>query len=225
VSSGRKAYSALDRQRVRQAFIDAGRRILVEQGAGAMSMRQIAAAAGYSPASIYLYFPDQRALLAAIRESDMNAATDIMESSALAQPDPARRVLDVFGAVARYWLAHPDHFDMLFAGSRDRVALHTPDGLPFGRSPSVVRSLALYARVVDDFLASLPCRPIDTVLAMDALIAATHGVIAFPRATPSMPWSATMAMVDTVVEALVSHWSSQAVLESRGNHQSLTERV
>lgn len=210
MSSGRKAYSAVDRQRVRQAFIDAGRRILIEHGAGAMSMRQIAAEAGYSPGSIYQYFPDQRALLAAIREFDMNAATDIMQACALAQSDPARRLQDVFSAVARYWLDHPDHFDMLFGGSRDRVALHTPEGLPFGRSTSVVRSLALYARVVDDFLSSLPCRPVDTVLAMDALIAATHGVVAFTRATPSMPWSATLDMVHVVVEALVSHWSREA---------------
>lgn len=225
MSSGRRAYTAVDRQRVRQAFIDAGRRILIERGAGAMSMRQIAAEAGYSPGSIYFYFPDQRALLAAIREFDMNAATDIMEACAFAQADPARRVHDLFGAVARYWLAHPDHFDMLFAGPRDRVALHTPEGLPFGRSPSVVRSLALYARVVDEFLTSLPCRPIDTVLAMDALIAATHGVIAFPRATPSMPWSSTLAMVETVIEALVGHWRCEATRATGGKYQSLFERV
>ncbi|MDQ8033536.1 MAG: TetR/AcrR family transcriptional regulator [Bordetella sp.] len=225
MSSGRRAYTALERQRVRQAFIDAGRRILIGQGASGMSMRRIAAEAGYSPGSIYLYFPDQRALLAAIRESDMNAATDLMESCALAQPDPAQRVLDVFNTVARYWLAHPDHFDLLFAGSRERVALHTPEGLPFGRSSSVVRSLEFYARVVDDFLSSLPCRPIDTVLAMAALIAATHGVIAFTRATPSMPWSSTLAMVEIVVDALASQWSCQAERATRGNHRSLNERV
>lgn len=217
--TGRKAYSAVDRQRVRQAFIDAGRRILIEQGASAMSMRHIAAEAGYSPGSVYQYFPDRRALLAAIRESDMNAATDIMDARARATADPVQRVREVFLTAARYWLAHPHHFDVLFCGSRDQVALHTPEGLPFGRSPSVVRSLALYARVVDDFLASLPCRPIDTVLAMDSLIAATHGVIAFPRATPSMPWSATVAMVETVIDALMSHWSCKALEASQGKYQ------
>ncbi|RZA27255.1 MAG: TetR/AcrR family transcriptional regulator [Lysobacteraceae bacterium] len=213
--TGRRAYTAADRQRVRQAFIDAGRRILVERGAGAMSMRHIAAEAGYSPGSIYQYFPDQRALLVAIREFDMNAATDIMVACACATADPVRRVRAVFVAAARYWLEHPDHFDVLFAGARDRAALHTPEGLPFGRSPSVVRSLALYTRVVGDFLASLPCRPIDTVLAMDSLVTATHGVIAFTRVTPSMPWSATGAMVETVVDALVSHWVREAAVMPR----------
>lgn len=223
--TGRKAYSAVDRQRVRQAFIDAGRRILVEQGAGAMSMRHIAARAGYSPGAIYQYFPDQRALLVAIREFDMNAATDAMEACARATADPARRVRAVFLAAAHYWLAHPDHFDVLFAGSRERVALHTPEGLPFGRSASVVRSLALYRQVVDGFLASLPCRPVDTTLAMDALIAATHGVIAFPRVTPSMPWSATEAMVEAVVNALVGQWIREAETAAKGKHRSLNKRV
>ncbi|WP_399679675.1 TetR/AcrR family transcriptional regulator [Xenophilus sp.] len=223
--TGRKAYSAVDRRRVRQAFIDAGRRILVEQGAGAMSMRHIAARAGYSPGSIYQYFPDRRALLVAIREFDMNAATDAMEACAQATANPARRVRAVFLEAARYWLAHPDHFDVLFAGSRERAALHTPEGLPFGRSSSVVRSLALYRQVVDDFLASLPRRPIDTTLAMDSLIAATHGVIAFPRVTPSMPWSATATMVETVVSALIGQWACDAERAPKGKHRYLNERV
>ena len=216
--TGRRAYSAVDRQRVRQAFIDAGRRILIEQGAGAMSMRHIAARAGYSPGSIYQYFPDHRALLVAIREFDMNAATDAMEACALATVDPVRRVRSVFLAAACYWLAHPDHFDVLFAGSRERVALCTPEGLPFGRSQSVIRSLALYRRVVDEFLESLPCRPIETTLAMDSLIAATHGVIAFPRVTPSMPWSSTAAMVEIVLDALLNQWIRDADDACKGKY-------
>ncbi|VTU24410.1 transcriptional regulator BetI [Variovorax sp. PBS-H4] len=223
--TGRRAYSALDRQRIRQAFIDAGRRILVEEGAGAMSMRRIAAEAGYSPASIYQYFPDQRALLVAIREFDMNAATDAMEACARGTAEPARRVRQVFLTAARYWLAHPDHFDVLFAGSRERAVLCTPDGVPFGRSSSVLRSLALYTQVVEDFLDSLPCRPVDTVLAMDTLIATTHGVIAFPRLTSSMSWSATAAMVETAVNALVDHWIGAASEASKGKHRALFKRV
>ena len=204
--TGRRAYTDEDRHRIRQSFIDAGRRILAGQGAAAMSMRQIAAEAGYSPGTIYQYFRDQRALIVAIRELDMNAATDAMEMAAKRTADPARRVRDVFLTVARYWLEHPDHFDVLFSGGASRPAIHAVEGVPFGRSQSVVRSLALYTWVVDDFLASLPEAPIATPLAVDTLIAAVHGVIAFPRATQSMKWTSTRTMIECVIDALIGTW-------------------
>lgn len=207
--TGRRAYTEEDRARLQQAFIDAGRRILAGKGGGAMSMRKIAAESGYSPASIYQYFHDQRALIVAIRELDMNAATDAMEEAARHTTDPTRCVRDVYLAAARYWLEHPDHFDVLFSGPPSRAAIHTVEGTPFGRSASVLRSLALYTRVVDEFLASLPARPIATCLAVDTLIAAVHGVIAFPRVTPSMSWSSTQSMVGCVIDALVEKWARQ----------------
>lgn len=208
--TGRRAYSDEDRRRIRQTFIDAGRRILAGQGAAAMSMRQIAAESGYSAGTIYQYFRDQRTLIVAIREFDMNAATDAMELAAERIADPAQRVRDVFLTAAHYWLEHPDHFDVLFFGGANRAAIHTVEGVPFGRSQSVVRSLALYMRVVDEFLASLPRRPVATRAAVDTLIAAVHGVIAFPRATPSMTWSSTQTMVEWVIDALIGAWLAKA---------------
>ena len=204
--TGRRAYTDEDRHRVRQAFIDAGRRILAGQGAAAMSMRHIAAEAGYSAGTIYQYFRDQRALIVAIRELDMNSATDAMEAVAKRTADPGERLREVFLTVARYWLAHPDHFDALFSGSAGRPAIQTVEGVPFGRSQSVARSLALYTRVVGEFLASLPQPPITTRFAVDTLIAAVHGVIAFPRATKSMAWSSTRTMVECVIDALIGTW-------------------
>ena len=169
-------------------------------------MRQIAAEAGYSPASIYQYFHDQRALIVAIRELDMNAATDAMEACANRIADPAARLREVMLTAARYWLAHPDHFDVLFSGATAGSQLYTAEGALFGRSQPVLRSMGLYTRVVDEFFRSLPRPPMDLALAVHTLIAAVHGVIAFPRVTPSMKWSSTALMVEAVIDALVRDW-------------------
>ncbi len=208
--TGRRSYSDAKRGQVRQAFIDAGRRLLNGPPSAALSLRRVAAEAGYSPALIYQYFADQRALWAAVRERDMNAATDAMEAAAAQVDDPAQRVRTVILTAARYWLDHPDHFDVLFSGAPGRAPIEAADGLPFGRSDSVVRSLALYTRIVDAYLAALPRRPLATAAAVDTLIAAAHGTIAFPRATSSMNWTATEPMVETVVDALLEHWARLA---------------
>lgn len=174
-----------------------------------MSLRRIAAETGRSVGAIYQYFPDQRALLAAIRQEDMDAATDAMEAAAEKATDARSRLRDVFLTAARYWVTHPDHFDCLFMSRPGQEVLRSADGRPFGESPSVQRSQALYRRVVDGFFASLARRPMPVDQAMYVLIATTHGVMAFPRCTRSLGWPPVLPMVECALDALLATWQHQ----------------
>ena len=202
-----RAHSPEDKAKVRQAFIDVGQKLFLEEGAENVSLRSIAAAAGYSPGTIYQYFHDHRELLFAIREFDMNAATDLIERSAAGEKDPAIRLKKMFVGSVRYWLAHMDDFNLLFAGPGAR---RRAEGTPFGQSASVSRSLALYRSTVDQYLASLPTRPLPTVLATDIMIATTHGVIAFPQLTSTMQWSDVGEMAEHAIDSLIHHWRQMA---------------
>ena len=51
------------------AVLEAGSRILIEQGYEKLSMQRVAKIAGVSPGSLYQYFPDKAALVAAIVEA------------------------------------------------------------------------------------------------------------------------------------------------------------
>ncbi len=201
-----RAHSLEDKAKVRQAFIDAGRRLLARDESARVSLRQVAKEAGYSPGTIYQYFADHRTLVFAIREVDMGAATDYFERVARRTKDPAMRVRKVFLASAKYWLDHLDQFDLLFAGPAHHPLVLSQDGLPFGQSATVRRSYQLYFDVVDAYLATLPQRRVDSRLAADTLIATVHGIIAFPRMTPSMPWSSTAAMARCAIDSLVDGW-------------------
>ena len=175
-------------------------------GGQVISLRRIAAETGRSVGAIYQYFPDQRALLAAIRQADMDAATDAMEAAAARATDARSRLRDVFLTAAHYWLAHPDHFDCLFMSRPGQEVLRCADGRPFGESASVQRSQSLYRRVVEEFLASLAQRPMPTEQAMYVLIATTHGVMAFPRCTRSMGWPPVLPMIECALDALLTTW-------------------
>lgn len=203
-----RAHSAEDKARVRQAFIDAGQRLMATEAAEAISLRRIAAEAGYSPGTIYKYFNDHRELLFAMREFDMNAATDLIEASAHGEADPTQRVRKLFLGSVNYWLSHLDHFDLLFSGPLPQ-SVRKGDSPPFGQSSSVQRSLKLYRDAVDQFFASLTRRPMSVVKATDILIATSHGVIAFPRLTTSMGWSDTAEMAETAIDALLHSWTQQ----------------
>lgn len=198
-----RAHSAEDKAKVRQAFIDTGRRLIGEEGAENVSLRRIAAEAGYSPGTIYQYFRDHRELLFAIREFDMDAATDTIEQFGAGEMDPPKRLRKLFVGSVKYWVSHLDDFELLFAGP-----VHVRKGsAPFGESATVARSAAMYRRAVDDFLVSLPRRPLPTVLATDILIATSHGIVAFPRLTRTMKWSDTVEMAEKAIDALIQTWS------------------
>ena len=108
-----RANTAKAKNDLRAAFIKAGRKLLTDRGSKDVSLRRIAAAAGYSPGTIYQYFDGHRALLLAIREEDMLSAVMAFERIAASETDPEKRVIKVFVGVARYWL---DNFDPSFVG-------------------------------------------------------------------------------------------------------------
>lgn len=201
-----RAHSPEDKARVRQAFIDAGKQLMRTEEPESVSLRRIASAAGYSPGTIYQYFHDHRELLFAIRELDMNAATDLIEAAAHGEQDPKTRVRKLFLGSVNYWLEHLDHFDLLFSGPLPQGLGRRADAPVFGRSSSVQRSLKLYRDAVDAFFRSLRHRPMSTIKATDILIATSHGVIAFPRLTASMDWSDTRSMAEFAIDALLDAW-------------------
>lgn len=193
---------------VRQAFIDAGRRLFANEQASKVSLRRIAEEAGYSPGSIYQYFPDYQALLLSIRELDLNAAAEQLEALAARTRDPAQRVRKLAKWSVKHWLAHPDQFEVLF--SRMSKLGEVPQGDPYGESPTVSRALSVYYRAVDALFETLSTPPMPNRLAADTLIAATYGIISFPRGTSTMQWSDPYLMAEAAIDAIVDSWLGNA---------------
>jgi AcrR family transcriptional regulator len=207
-----RARSPEDKGKVREAFINAGRKLFAEHPPSEVSLRKIAAEAGYAPGSIYQYFSDQRELFAHIRMHDMHAATEELRKKIARTRDPAKRVTKLFVATAEYWLDHMDDFLVIFpAPGRRTVPL--PGGVLFGRSPVVQESLKLYYETVEDFFRTLPHPPMPPRLAADMLMAAVHGTIVFPYMTRTMEWSDTRTMVVRLVNTVVRQWTAAAEAE------------
>lgn len=56
----------------RAAILDAARRIAAQQGPGNLSLRSVAAEAGYAPASVYEYFHNRAELVLALASDDLS---------------------------------------------------------------------------------------------------------------------------------------------------------
>lgn len=200
-----RAKSIKDKNAVRQTFIAAGRKLLTEQPHGEVSLRRIASEAGYTPGTIYQYFQDYNALLFAIREIDLQIAIDVLNSIVASVDDPAERIKALAKGSAKYWLQHPEQFDVLFARPPVKKPVLNPAN-EFGRSPVVERALKIYYSAVDDLFKTLDMPRISSRLAADTLISTTYGIVAFPRNTHTMRWSNHYRMAEVAIDALVDSW-------------------
>lgn len=100
--------SARDRRAValadfkRSAILEASRRVLGREGADGLTMRAVAAEAGYAPGAVYLYFDSKAALLAALATQDLaRLARDLRQGPAKGAAERASAAADAFaGAFA-----------------------------------------------------------------------------------------------------------------------------
>jgi len=205
-----RATSPEAKAKVRMAFVAAGRRLLAHETAEGYSLRAVAAAAGYSPGTIYQYFADHRDLLFAIREQDMLDATVELERIAEAEQDSERRLRKLLLGATRYWLEHFDQFETLFTLAPSMQVVRGGDGVPFGHSAAVQRAYAVFDRAVEAFLRAHARADIEPKFAVDCLLAAVHGMIWFPHATRTMDWTKTEPMISTVIDAVLTSWKRAA---------------
>ena len=86
-----------------QALLAAASAQFADRGFHAVSIREIAAAAGVSLSALYHYYPSKQALLAALLHEGMDDyQARCTEALAEAGHDPARRLAAVVGATVRY---------------------------------------------------------------------------------------------------------------------------
>jgi len=204
-----RARTPEDKLRVREAFIAAGRDLFSEGDPSKVSLRQIAAKAGYAPGAIYQYFTDQRDLFASVREHDMHLAYEELEKAIARTRDPVQRVRKLFFATVDYWLEHMDHFLVLFPAPSSHVPVPTPGTQPFGRSPVVQEILTLYYDTVREMFDHLPRHPLPPRLATDTLLASVYGTLVFPLMTRTMEWSDTRTMARKLVQTVIDQWTSE----------------
>ena len=105
------------------ALLDAAARWLDEQGAGTLTLRELARAAGVSHAAPYHHFANRDALMAGVAEHAFDRLGDALAAAADAA-NPAHALLDIGEAYVREALAHPAQFRLMFGPTLARKAEH-----------------------------------------------------------------------------------------------------
>jgi AcrR family transcriptional regulator len=109
---------------LREALIQAGLKLLTEQGLAGFSLRGAALLAGVSHAAPYRHFADKQALVVAIAERGFRLLTASMREE-LAASEAAGTVDQLFAlgvGYVRFATRHPDYLRVIFGGVIDEAA-------------------------------------------------------------------------------------------------------
>jgi len=102
-----------EKEEMRQLILKAARKLFLEQGFEKTSVRNIADAIEYSPATLYLYYKDKNELLFAVHEeaflklmSELSGVQDIQE--------PFERLIEMGHRYIKYAVENPELYDLMF---------------------------------------------------------------------------------------------------------------
>ncbi|GHF44951.1 TetR family transcriptional regulator [Streptomyces mashuensis] len=109
------------RHRVREEalaeILRTGRRLLVEEGPGAVTLRAIAREMGMTAPALYRYYAGHRELVQALTSSLYDELADALAAARDRHPaaGPGRQLREVCHELRAWALAHPREFGLLFA--------------------------------------------------------------------------------------------------------------
>jgi AcrR family transcriptional regulator len=142
------------------AIVAAGRRLLEERGADALTMHDVAGAVGVRAPSLYKRVRDRSDLVRLILEDVADELTATLDAAA-GSGDPATDLRAMAAAYRRFAHANPVTYTLMFA----------PDSVP-GATARSVRSAAAFLSVVAELTG-----PRHTLPAARMIVAWAHGFI------------------------------------------------
>jgi AcrR family transcriptional regulator len=196
-----------NRQKValRERILDASRRIVMREGFAALSMRKIADAIEYSPATLYLHFASRDEIARAL------CAEGYAQLLASFEPlvqiaDPADRLRALGHAYVAFGIAHPQTYRLIFMEDpsyTDAALAEAADA----SDEAGDASFRLMVDSIDELRAAgrLPASTQGPVWA-EALWATMHGVVALKLTCPVFP----RTPVDTLIDVAFDAWFGSA---------------
>lgn len=106
---------------VRRAVLDGALAIIADEGADAVSMREVARRAGVSHQAPYHYFGDRAGIFAAIAEEGFTQFADEFEHTLATSSDPLASCLDVY---VNFAITHKGHYRVMFRSDICGIATH-----------------------------------------------------------------------------------------------------
>jgi len=172
---GTKERRERERLKLRGKILDAARKLFIQQGYDAVTMRKVAQRIQYSPTAIYANFKDKEALMRELCTADFQKLADAFQQVAAIE-DPIERLRRTGRAYIEFAIRYPNHYRLMFMTPRPaEIEADTT-----GKGDVQKDAYAFLISVVQDAMAKGAFKPEwkDADLLAQVLWAAMHGVVA-----------------------------------------------
>ena len=112
-----------EKQELREKILEKAKEILIREGQDNLSIRNIATAIEYSPATIYLYFKDKDEIVYELMEMGFGKMTEEL-GDAFELPDPVERIRRIGQGYVTFGLKNPEWYDIMFNAPQPIQHLH-----------------------------------------------------------------------------------------------------
>lgn len=154
---------------LREALLQATLELIETDGIGAVSLRQVARAAGVSPGAPYHHFPDRAALLTALSDEGFRLLAVALTEASAARTTPTEGLEAILNAYVDFAKAHPAYFRLMF-----RPELTKPHKSEHGAEAGEA-AFDVLANTVEECLAAKVMRPDDKDVLAITLWSLVHG--------------------------------------------------
>ncbi|WP_138994393.1 TetR/AcrR family transcriptional regulator [Larkinella sp. C7] len=162
-----------EKEEMRKLILEAAQKLFLETGFEKVSIRNIADAIEYSPATIYLYFKDKNELLYAIHNIGFQKMIEEFHP-ALSLADPFDRLVEMGRRYFRFAFENPELFDLMFIMNAPMDALACRDDIwDEGRS-----AFGLLVKCVQDCIDAGVFKYQDAEVAAIMIWSSVHGYTA-----------------------------------------------
>jgi AcrR family transcriptional regulator len=141
---GRPALTGAEVAQKRENIASAARELFAAEGFSAVSIRNVADAAGMTPMTLYRYFDTKVDLLRFLWSDVLNTVFNSLDVIAKRERNKTKRLEKVSLAYVQYWIDHPDHYRMVFMSE----GISQPAVSVFVQQDDVVLRYALFSRCV-----------------------------------------------------------------------------
>jgi AcrR family transcriptional regulator len=209
-SVGRRARNPQGQgSRLRAELVAAADDILARTGdIEGLSLRAVAREVGIATPSIYLHFPDKRALVRAVLEARFQQLSAVVQAAISQQPDPVGKLRAGTLAYCQFATDHPHAYRVLFgrvpvAVSRDDSASSHVTAAPPQPPAAGADAFGLLVEGVQRCMDTGAVPAADPARVALNVWTALHGLLSLRSSIPQFPWPPLTQQVDDVLRGLV----------------------
>jgi AcrR family transcriptional regulator len=179
-------------ERLRDDIIEAASKLLADPAGPPLTLRAVAREAGVAATSVYLHFADIEALTLAVVTRRFGELVADQDAAREKSADLCQQVRDGCLAYCEFGLAHPGHYQVMFANP-----LPIPDDMPVETFPGLVA----FRRLIDAVALCTGAESSDEHVFLTAILIwqQLHGIVSLRISRPLFPWP---PLAETVTEAV-----------------------